>query len=357
MRQIRKQTIYLRMRDQGSELKTSTLATDLGRGWQRTNHLATGVRDANLKERPSPQLTHVLTLTPKRDGETKRHVNKDYHTKPMRHNIRHIDVWLDGTPRSAQASPTLTRTLREYQLNPSLYSSRHEWDLCSPKEYYEWTEGWDWDQEYGHRPTQEMANNDWIQAPDMSAYPTVSVAQYMNQATRDIAVTKENGEGNKRQQANETTHQRNRPRPNQWSPSWTRTFSPIIIAGSPDLLPSDTDPPSLQNEQEEPDIDSDEDIELYYKAYNKYRPEMDESNAESRERSNLIYQEHQRLKKEKAKKVKESQKTGFHTPETQIRISNNGQELNLQTPHVNVPEVLQVIMDTSAALSMFTVRE
>jgi hypothetical protein len=43
---------------------------------------------------------------------------------------------------------------------------------------------------------------------------------------------------------------------------------------------------------------------------------MDESNAESRERSNLIYQEHQRLKKEKAKKVKESQKIGFHMPET-----------------------------------------
>jgi hypothetical protein len=84
-----------------------------------------------------------------------------------------------------------------------------------------------------------MANNDWTQATDMSAYPTLSVAQYMNQATRDIAVTKESGEVNKRRQENEPTHHRNRPRPNQWSPSWTRTFSPIIIAGSPDLLPSD----------------------------------------------------------------------------------------------------------------------
>ncbi len=83
MRQIRKQTIYLRMRDQGSELKTSTLATDLGRGWQGTNHLATGLRDANLKERTSPQLAHVLTLIPKRDGETTRHVNEGRHTKPM----------------------------------------------------------------------------------------------------------------------------------------------------------------------------------------------------------------------------------------------------------------------------------
>jgi hypothetical protein len=85
-------------------------------------------------------------------------------------------------------------------MNPTLYSSRPEWDLCSPIEYYEWTEGWDWDQEYGHRPTPEMANNDWAQAPDMSTYPTLSVAQYMNQAKRDIAVTKESGEVNKRRQ-------------------------------------------------------------------------------------------------------------------------------------------------------------
>ncbi len=336
MRQIRQQTIHLRKRDQGSELKASTLATGLGKGWRRSNHLATVVRDdrpvptvddyrkdANLKERPSAQLTHVLTPMPKK--ETKGYVNKGCHTKSMRRKTRHINVRINGTPRNSQVAtnPTsqtnliLPRTLREYQLNPLLYSTRPEWDLCSPIEYYEWTEGWDWDQEYGHRPTQEMANNDWTQAPDMSAYPTLSVAQYMNQTTRDIAVTKESGEINKRRQENEPTHHRNRPRPNQWSPSWTRTFSPIIIAGSPDLLPSDADPPSLQNEQEEQDIESDKDIELYYKAYNKYRPEMDESNAESRERSNLIYQEHQRLKKEKAKKVKESQKIGFHTPEPQ----------------------------------------
>jgi hypothetical protein len=74
MRQIRQHTIYLRMKDKGSELKASTLANGLGRGWRRADHLATGVRDdrpvptvndyrkdANLKERPSAQLTHVLT--------------------------------------------------------------------------------------------------------------------------------------------------------------------------------------------------------------------------------------------------------------------------------------------------------
>jgi hypothetical protein len=151
-------------------LPSLVLVTGLGRGWQRANHLATGARNdrpvpnvndyrkgANLKERPSAQLTHVLTHMPKK--ETKGHVNKGCHTKPMRNKINDIDVRLDGTPRNAQtpthytfqASSILPRTLREYQMNPSLYSSRPEWDLCSPIEYYEWTKGWDWDQNYGHR--------------------------------------------------------------------------------------------------------------------------------------------------------------------------------------------------------------
>jgi hypothetical protein len=145
----------------------------------------------------------------------------------MRHKTRHIDVRLDGTPRNAQASthytlqasPILPRTLREYQMNPSLYSSRPEWDLCSPIEYYQWTEGWYWDQEFGHRLTQDMANNDWAEAPYMSTYPTLSVAQHMNQATRDVTVTQASEEVNKRRNQSEPTHQRNRPRPNRWSPS------------------------------------------------------------------------------------------------------------------------------------------
>jgi hypothetical protein len=139
MRQIRQQTIHLRKKDQGNELKASTLATGLDRGWQRPNHLATGVRDnwpvptvndyrkdANLKERPSAQLTHVLISMPKK--ETKGYVNKGCHTKSMRRKTRHINVRIDGTPRNSQVAtnPTsqtnliLPRTLREYQLNPSL---------------------------------------------------------------------------------------------------------------------------------------------------------------------------------------------------------------------------------------------
>ena len=114
------------------------------------------------------------------------------------------------------------------------------------------------------------------------------------------------------------------------------------------------EPLTLQGEQKEPEINSEQDIELYYKAYSKYRPEVDESNAESRARSYLIYEEHQRLRKEKIQKVKESQTTRFHTPETQIRINNNVQELNLEMPTAQGPDVLHVIMDTGASLSMFT---
>jgi hypothetical protein len=111
-------------------------------------------------------------------------------------------------------------------MNPSLYSSRPEWDHCSPTEYYKWTEGWDWNEEFGHRPTQEMANDEWDKAPEMSNYPHITIAQYMNQATRDITVTSEREDVNKKRQQREPTHQRNRPRPNQWSPSWARNFSP-----------------------------------------------------------------------------------------------------------------------------------
>ncbi len=114
------------------------------------------------------------------------------------------------------------------------------------------------------------------------------------------------------------------------------------------------EPLTLQDEQKEPEINSKQDIELYYKAYSKYKSEIDESNAESRERSDLIYEEHQRLRKETIQKVEELQATRFHTPETQIRINSNVQELNLEMPMAQGPVVLHVIMGTGASLSMFT---
>jgi hypothetical protein len=113
-RQIRQQRIYLRMRDQGNELKTSTLVNDLGGGWRRPNYLATSNRDdrpvptvsddrkdANLTERPTVQPTHVLTLLiPKEERKTKRQDKQGYRTKQMRQKSRHIDVRLNlaGTP-------------------------------------------------------------------------------------------------------------------------------------------------------------------------------------------------------------------------------------------------------------------
>jgi hypothetical protein len=182
----------------------------------------------------------------------------------------------------------LPDTWLEFQSQQSRHLNHPMWDLCSPWEYYEWTTGWDWDQEVGHRPTQEMANNDCEEAPDMSMFPNLSIAQNMNQATRNISATREKENTTKRTKAIAQAIPRTHPRPNQWSPSWSRTFSPVIIAGSPDSLPNVAEPLTLQDEQKEPEIDSEQDIELYYKAYSKYRPEVDESNAESRERSDLI---------------------------------------------------------------------
>jgi hypothetical protein len=48
-------------------------------------------------------------------------------------------------------------------------------------------------------------------------------------------------------------------------------------------------------------IDSKESLEIYYKAYRTYPPEIGESNAESVERTRLMEQRIQLLKKERGK--------------------------------------------------------
>jgi hypothetical protein len=52
------------------------------------------------------------------------------------------------------------------------------------------------------------------------------------------------------------------------------------------------------------DDDSDSSLTIYYKAYNKTKPEVNESNAESTRRSHDLEQEIQRLKAERRKKCK-----------------------------------------------------
>jgi hypothetical protein len=62
--------------------------------------------------------------------------------------------------------------------------------------------------------------------------------------------------------------------------------------------------------------DSEDSIDLYYKAYDKYKPDIDESNAESRARMESIFKEIQRLKTEKKRKqtrVKDKHQDGYTT--------------------------------------------
>ncbi len=44
---------------------------------------------------------------------------------------------------------TLPRTYTDFLATASAYSGHPVWNLCSPKEYYLWTNGWEWTPELG----------------------------------------------------------------------------------------------------------------------------------------------------------------------------------------------------------------
>jgi hypothetical protein len=46
--------------------------------------------------------------------------------------------------------PSLPRTYADFLATASAYSGHPAWDLCSPKEFYLWTKGWEWTPELGH---------------------------------------------------------------------------------------------------------------------------------------------------------------------------------------------------------------
>ncbi len=169
------------------------------------------------------------------------------------------------------------------------------------------------------------------------------------------------GNSNKRTQREDTPHTRrvnsNRPRP-KWPSSWTQPLSPILIPGTPDFIqaPDESSQTDVTAIKELEDSDSNDSIDLYYKAYDKYKPAIDESNAESRIRMENI-KEIQRLKTEnkiKQQRVTDKHQDGYTTPEPYKRLQNSSLELDLQTPHAHEPEVFHVIMDSGAALSMFS---
>jgi hypothetical protein len=159
-----------------------------------------------------------------------------------------------------------------------------------------------------------------------------------------------------------TTPQRAK-RKTKWPSSWTQTLSPILIPGTPDSFIATESPPTNENEKE--GYDSEDSVALFYQAYSKHKPKIDESNADSVARTALINQEIERLKhlrKQKKRQQQARQNEGFATPEKQIKhtITNNTQSIDLTSdeaiPLSNKPqciEPIEVIMDTGAALTMF----
>ncbi len=102
---------------------------------------------------------------------------------------------------------------------------------------------------------------------------------------------------------------------------------------------------------------------MFYKAYNKFKPEINESNTESAQRCELIYAEINVLR-EKAKKerIKNRHNQDFTTPDNspQRRLQNLVQNIDILNdyayPNPDKPMTIQpheVIMDTGAAMTMF----
>ncbi len=96
----------------------------------------------------------------------------------------------------------------------------------------------------------------------------------------------------------------------RWPQIWTaqhRPPSPIIVPGTPDSAET-ANQPSFRQPNSYEDNTSNEDLELFYKAFAKYRPELDESNTKSAERSRLIDKEVTSLQalKEQLKQTKKN---------------------------------------------------
>ncbi len=88
----------------------------------------------------------------------------------------------------------------------------------------------------------------------------------------------------------------------------------------------------MKTTQELEGSDSDDSIELYYKAYDKFKPEIDESSSESRKRFENIVQEIERLKEEnKTKRQLIKNKDGYTTPDPYNHLQNHSLELDLET--------------------------
>jgi hypothetical protein len=147
---------------------------------------------------------------------------------------------------------------------------------------------------------------------------------------------------------NLTSHRTQRT--NKWPKSWTQTLSPILIPGTPDSFIATESPPKNENEKE--GYESDDSVVLFYQAYSKHKPDIDESNAESVACTALIHQEIERLQNLRQQRKRQDQarkNEGFTTPEKQVKhtITNNTQSIDLTsdevTPLSNKPQCIEPI--------------
>ncbi len=123
--------------------------------------------------------------------------------------------------------------------------------------------------------------------------------------------------------------------------------SPIL---SP-ILPASPDPSER---------DSDSSLAIHYKAHANHRPEMGESNAESREREERINEDITRLKNQRDRKQKRNKQHSL--TKTLPTVLNNAQEVeiaasyNLYESHDKRKKVLtqDILYDTGAGLTMIS---
>jgi hypothetical protein len=212
--------------------------------------------------------------------------------------------------------------------------------------------------------------------------PQKSVAQCMN------TIRSPNRPKIKLNEKTERTHKRQ------------RYFSPITVPGTPPER-SDPDNDPIRHLKTDGDDLAEEDLDLYYRIYNRYRPDIDESNAESADRLLTIETEYLNLRKHRQQRDAVNNKDSprsphypstnkqqtndlpfdhhslspfqtisggptFHSARQEspiiepLELTNNAQDIILDNPHYLYnnpnrplpPQVIDLIYDMGAAISM-----
>jgi hypothetical protein len=262
---------------------------------QRQNLKMQYKRQTKLRRKLMRQIRKGLIL---RHIETNPNSNLRNFSKSRKRQTKKLQLLL---PSPEEYIP-LPRTWEEFQAAQELYREHPMWDLYSPQEHYNWTEGWTWDPISGHQPTDDMKKREWenqdtykqIDLEDaylLSPLPErLTLTQCVNMfdsPPRTTPPVKRRRTLKVRLQ----THVNNRLRPRtsrQYPKPPTQT-----IPGTPNIEPEQESTQMTKRETKpEHTTEQVEDVELYYRVFNMFRPEQGESNAESAERTLQINKEY-----------------------------------------------------------------